>query len=89
MYTSYCTSCACILVSEDSVQGIRRNKSFGSFHRGFELEDVCGYVQSGVQVCVILIFLFPISLKEKTKMEGNKKCDLCLYKCLFSFADDS
>ena len=27
-----------------------RVKSFGSFKRGFKLDDVCDYVQTGVQV---------------------------------------
>ena len=39
----------------DSSQGMSRNKSFGAFRREFEVEDVCGYIQSGVQVlCTVM-----------------------------------
>lgn len=56
-----------ILFPADSNQGMSRTKSFGTFRREFELDDVCGYIQSGVQVlyhsghgygvCTILLFM--------------------------------
>ena len=35
---------------ESGVGGMSRVKSFGSFKRDFKLDDVCDYVQTGVQV---------------------------------------
>ena len=34
------------------MEGMSRVKSFGSFRREFKLDDVCDFVQNGVQVCV-------------------------------------
>ena len=31
-----------------------RVKSFGSFKRGFKLDDVCDFVKTGVQVCMVV-----------------------------------
>ena len=48
-------SCLCMFsmrldVSSYGIGGMSRVKSFGSFKRDFKLDDVCDFVQTGVQV---------------------------------------
>ena len=37
-------------VTSYGIEGISRVKSFGAFKREFKLDDVCDFVQTGVQV---------------------------------------
>jgi hypothetical protein len=36
------------------MEGMSRVKSFGSFKREFKLDDVCDFVKTGVQVCMVV-----------------------------------
>ena len=58
-------------VTSYGIEGISRVKSFGAFKREFKLDDVCDFVQTGVQVCMFV--------------QDNKSTALLLRYSLFFF----
>lgn len=64
--------------TEHGVQNMTRIKSLGSFKREFKLDDVCDYVQTGVQVRNSL-GLLPSPPKGGGDTEGEYLCMHVVY----------